>query len=295
LKIKKVTIMNEVKTETTATTLITKLPKSTMSQGEKKLTFDVDGMTCASCSSAVEKAAKKVPGIDMASVNLMTNQLTITYSEEPPAETEVIKAIEKAGYDAKLHRDEKSVIIPVEGMTCASCTAAVERTVKKLPGVLEVSVNLATNKAAVKYDGNLLRLSEIKKAIEKAGYTPKEIEKQSAEAILDDQKQALRRQWWRFIIAISFAVPLFYLAMGHMLNWPMPEWLHPMDYPLRFALTQLLLIDSNRRGRIQVLHGWFQNTLVRAPQHGFPDCRGYNGSNCLQRFSYLADRERGLF
>jgi len=234
--------MNEVNTETTTTALNTKPPKSTPSQGEKRLTFDVDGMTCASCSAAVEKAAKKVPGIDMASVNLMTNQLTITYSEAPPADSEVIKAIEKAGYDAKLHRDEKSVIIPVDGMTCASCSAAVERTIKKLPGALEVSVNLATNKASVKYDGNLLRLSEIKKAIEKAGYTPKEIEKQSAEAILDDQKQALNRQWWRFLIAIGFAVPLFYLAMGHMLNWPMPMWLHPMDYPLRFALIQLFLL-----------------------------------------------------
>ncbi|SCZ78295.1 heavy metal translocating P-type ATPase [Acidaminobacter hydrogenoformans] len=234
--------MSESKLNSQTTTLQTKAPEPQKSTKDKRLTFDVDGMTCASCSAAVEKAAKKLPGVEMAAVNLMTNQLTITYEDAPPSEADIIKAIEKAGYDAKPHRDEKEVVIPVDGMTCASCSAAVERTVKKLPGVMSVSVNLATNKAAVKYDGNLLRLSEIKKAIEKAGYTPKEIERQSAEALLDDQQQAMNRQWWRFRIAIGFAAALFYLAMGHMLGWPIPAALHPMHQPLRFALVQVVLL-----------------------------------------------------
>ena len=234
--------MSEAKINQPTTALQTKPPTPSQSAEEKRLTFDVDGMTCAACSAAVEKAAKKLPGIEMASVNLMTNQLTITYEATPPSETEIIQAVEKAGYAAKPHRDEKEVVIPVEGMTCASCTAAVERTLKKLPGVMSVSVNLATNKAAVKYDGNLLRLSEIKKAIEKAGYTPKEIERQSPEALLDDQQKAMTRQWWRFRIAIGFAAALFYLAMGHMLGWPIPEALHPMHQPLRFAMAQVVLL-----------------------------------------------------
>lgn len=234
--------MSEAKNNQPTTPLQTSPPASSQSAKEKRLTFDVDGMTCAACSAAVEKAAKKLPGIEIAAVNLMTNQLTIHYEDAPPSEAEIIKAVEKAGYAAKPHRDEKEVVIPVDGMTCASCSAAVERTLKKLPGVMSVSVNLATNKAAVKYDGNLLRLSEIKKAIEKAGYTPKEIERQSPEALLDDQQKAMARQWWRFRIAIGFAAALFYLAMGHMLGWPIPEALHPMHQPLRFALTQVVLL-----------------------------------------------------
>lgn len=233
--------MSEIKTEISPVPLNTALPKSERLAGTKSLTFDVAGMTCASCSVAVEKAARKLEGVADASVNLMTNQLVVTYDDLPPEDAVIIKAIEKAGYDATRHRDEKTVTIPVDGMTCAACSTAVERTLKKLPGTLEVSVNLMTNKAHVRYDAQLLRLSEIKKAIEKAGYIPKEIEKLSAEDVLDEQKMAMKRQWWRLTISAIFTLPLFYLAMGHMLNWPMPESLHPMDYPLRFALIQLVL------------------------------------------------------
>lgn len=235
-------MMNRNLPDIPATSLLSSIPAEQPAIKSGKLTFDVDGMTCASCSSAVEKAAKKLPGVQSAVVNLMTNQLTVAFGDLPPSEASLIQAIEKAGYDAKLHRDEKHVIIPIEGMTCASCSAAVERTVGKLPGVIEVSVNLATNKASVKYDTAALRLSEIKRAIEKAGYTPMEIEKQSADRILDAQKNSMNSQWMKFRIAIGFAIPLFYLAMGHMLKWPLPEWVHPMAFPLRFAVVQLLLL-----------------------------------------------------
>jgi Cu+-exporting ATPase len=238
--------MSDIKMNDISTPLLSRIPDQEQASqnvsGSKPLIFDIDGMTCASCAAAVEKAAKKVSGVESASVNLMTNQLMVTYTESPPVETDLIKNVVKIGYEAKLHRDEKNVVIPIEGMTCASCSAAIERALRKLPGTLDVSVNLMTNKAAIRYDGNILRLSEIKKAIVKVGYTPKEIEKQSAEDVLDDQKKSMMFQWWRFRIAIGFTIPLFYLAMGHMLGWPMPESLHPMQYPLRFALIQLLLL-----------------------------------------------------
>jgi Cu+-exporting ATPase len=138
----------------------------------------------------------------------------------------------------------KEVTIPVGGMTCAACASAIERTVRKLPGVDSVSVNLATEKALVSYDSALLRLSEIKQAITKAGYVPLAIE--TAARAVDEHKAAKEREirvlWIKFIISAAFSVPLLYIAMGAMLGWPIPAAIDAMNYPLRYALLELLLV-----------------------------------------------------
>ncbi len=139
----------------------------------------------------------------------------------------------------------REITIPVGGMTCASCSAAVERAIKKLPGIQVSSVNLATERAMVKYDPAAVRLSEIKGAIKKAGYEPLAMEEVSA-AKIDEHAAAKEREiksmWRKFIVAAAFSIPLLYLAMGHMLGWPLPKALHPMENPLLFALVQVALV-----------------------------------------------------
>ncbi len=139
----------------------------------------------------------------------------------------------------------REITIPVGGMTCASCSAAVERAIKKLPGIQVSSVNLATERAVVKYDPAAVRLSEIKGAIKKAGYEPLAMEAVSA-ARLDEHAAAKEREiksmWRKFIVSAAFSVPLLYIAMGHMIGWPLPKILHPMERPLFFALVQIVLV-----------------------------------------------------
>ncbi len=117
-----------------------------------------------------------------------------------------------------------------------------ERALKKLEGTKEVSVNLATGKANIKYDHNMIRISDIKEVIKKAGYEPLEIE---AESSVDKDKEAkeneMKALWKRFIIAVIFTIPLFYISMGHMMGAPLPMFLDPHHNPLNFALTQLFL------------------------------------------------------
>mgnify|MGYP001325928850 CR=1 FL=1 len=138
---------------------------------------------------------------------------------------------------------KKEVTIPVGGMTCAACVGAVERSVRKLPGVESVSVNLATEKALVAYDPASLRISEIKAAITKAGYTPLSLDSPAAE----DEHQAakdreVRSLWTRFAVSAAFALALLYVAMGAMLGLPVPEALHPMHHPMRYAIVELALL-----------------------------------------------------
>ncbi len=131
----------------------------------------------------------------------------------------------------------------VRGMTCASCAAAVERSVGKLPGVRSVSVNLATDKARIEYDASGLRVSEIKKAVERAGYEPlaldRETGKDEHQAVKEREARILR---FRFAVSAAFAIPLFYLAMGSMLLWPLPAAFDAMEHPLRLALVELALV-----------------------------------------------------
>lgn len=141
---------------------------------------------------------------------------------------------------------DKTVTIPIEGMTCAACTQSIERRLKKHAGVKSVAVNLATENAQVVYDLEQIRLSEIKQMIVKLGFTPKEAERRRS---LDEDKvrkdAELRDMWLRFIVAAIFTVPLFYIAMGPMISWlawPVPNFMEPMQYPLVYALIQIFLV-----------------------------------------------------
>jgi copper ion binding protein len=126
-----------------------------------------------------------------------------------------------AGYEAVEERKDKEVAIPVGGMSCAACAKAIERAVGKVVGVAAVSVNFATEKAAVKYDPSVARLSEIKQAIVKAGYTPLALE--GAKAV-DEHKAAKEREirtlWTKFAVSASSRSLSLYIAMGAMLGLP---------------------------------------------------------------------------
>ena len=128
----------------------------------------------------------------------------------------------------------------IEGMTCASCVRAVERVTSKLDGVSSANVNLATEKLSISYEPSKLRVSDIKNAIEKAGY--KAVEEEAA--IDTDKDSKLKEQkslWIRFIVSLVATVPLLYISMGHMVGLPLPEFIDPMMNPAAFATLQLLL------------------------------------------------------
>ena len=207
----------------------------------------ISGMTCASCAKAVERAVKKLDTSVVASVNIATEKLSISYDEDKVKSEDIEKAIEKAGFGIVKEVENKEVIIPIGGMTCASCVKAVERAVKKLDGVESVQVNLATEKATISYEVGKVKMYEIKNAIEKAGFKVLEIEKkQSVDEDKLRKEKEMKPLLTKFIVSAIFAIPLFYIAMGHMIPkpigpLPLPKIINPDINPLNFALTQLFL------------------------------------------------------
>jgi len=120
-------------------------------------------------------------------------------------------------------------------MSCATCARRVEQAIGKLEGIVNVSVNFATEKATIDYDPQKVRVSLIRETIEKAGY--KVLENNPSH---DDKQKEIKILWIKFIVSAVFAIPLLYIAMAPMMK--LPEIINHADYPLLIALVELALL-----------------------------------------------------
>ncbi|MDF2689186.1 MAG: copper-translocating P-type ATPase, partial [Microvirga sp.] len=108
------------------------------------INIPVQGMTCASCVSRVEKAIRSVKGVTAASVNLATERAHVEFAPAEADPVAVAEAIRATGYEPS----DTTIALKIDGMTCASCVSRVEKALKRVPGVLEANVNLATERAS---------------------------------------------------------------------------------------------------------------------------------------------------
>lgn len=209
-----------------------------------KKILTITGMHCASCANAVEKSISKLEGVTSASVNIATEKLTVEFDEKKMNIDTIKNAVVNAGYGVKEEaKSNKQILLPIAGMTCASCAKSVERAIAAIEGVADVSVNIATEKARVIYDPSKTRISEIKNAVDQAGYKALELETvNEADSDKIDKDKARNNLWVRFLVAVIFTAPLFYISMGHMVGLPVPDIINSDLNPLNFALAQLILV-----------------------------------------------------
>ncbi|MDR2740771.1 MAG: heavy metal translocating P-type ATPase [Treponema sp.] len=230
--------------------------------------LNIGGMTCAACAGRIEKTVRKIEGVGTATVNLASEKLFVEFADAQTL-TSVKEAVVKIGYEVREKPKGATVTIPIGGMTCAACSARVEKAIRKLEGIESASVNLATEKASVVYNPQVLRLSAIKEAIEKAGYQALEASKDGA---LDEDRLRKEREIktlrTKFIVAVSFAVPLLYIAMVPMIKLftlPFPKALAPMNFPLIYALVELILVIPIIIAGNKFYTVGFKNLLHRSP------------------------------
>jgi len=208
--------------------------------------LNIRGMTCAACAQRIEKAVRKLSGIEQANVNLASEKLFVEFDKDTIPLQSIKEVVGKIGYEVVEKNDSQSVTIPIGGMTCAACAQRVEKAIKKLDGVESVSVNYATEKATVLYHPQQLRLSGIRETIQKTGYTVLEITKAD---VADEDRNRKQREikilWIKFIVSAVFSLPLLYIAMVPMIKvvrLPFPTGLDPMNYSLIYGLVELLLV-----------------------------------------------------
>lgn len=193
-----------------------------------ELSFKVGGMTCASCVARVEKALEAVPGVETATVNLATEKATVRAESGTSFQT-LSLAIEKAGYDVL----NESVSLSIIGMTCASCVMRVENAIRKVPGVIDASVNLATEKAQIKTTG--VSSEVLIAAIEKAGYDALLVVDRTTQ---EESRRALPN-WWPVALSALFSIPLVLpmIGMPFGYQWVLPGWLQlALATPVQFWL-----------------------------------------------------------
>ncbi|MDR1627082.1 MAG: heavy metal translocating P-type ATPase, partial [Spirochaetia bacterium] len=231
-------------------------------------TLSIGGMTCAVCAGRIEKTVRKIEGVSSAAVNLASEKLFVEYAD-PKTLSAVKEAVVKIGYQVLEKPRGLSVAIPIGGMTCAACSARVEKAVRKLEGIESATVNLATEKATVVYNPAAIRISAIKEAIEKAGYKALEISRDGAadEDKLRKEKE-IRVLKTKFAVAASLGFPLLYIAMAPMITWfrlPFPKALAPMEFPLVYALVELALVIPIMAAGYRFYTVGFKNLLHRSP------------------------------
>ena len=217
-----------------------------------QIELPVTGMTCSACVRNVERGLSKQAGIGEAVVNFATERASIHYDPDTLQLDDIIARIEKSGYGVATAQ----IDLPITGMTCAACVNNVERAVKKVDGVIDVSVNLATEYATVRYVPGVVGRRGLIAAVKKAGYgvidtasmtEPADAEAEARQAEIDQQKRLIT-------IGALFTLPLFILSMSrhfmHTADWIMAAfpWLMWGGWPFVFgALATPVVIIVGRQ------------------------------------------------
>ncbi|NOX36772.1 MAG: copper-translocating P-type ATPase [Calditrichaeota bacterium] len=222
-------------------------------EGGKELTLPVAGMTCASCAFHVEKALKSAPGVADARVNLATEHARVILKTDHPQMDKLVEAIEQAGYEVPT----ETLSFQVGGMTCASCAQHVERALRKLPGVLEASVNLATETARVTYVRELVDWSDLKRAVTEVGYQVVEPETTAGEEV-DETERKMHQARFRMWVAWGFTIPIIlwmFLEMFFGIYWPSKTVFHLGMIVLSLPVLFWVGRQTFSSGFAAVLHG----------------------------------------
>ena len=210
------------------------------------MTLSIDGMTCASCVGRVERGLAAVPGLGDVSVNLATETARFAF-DDPGAVAQAIAKLHDLGYPVR----HSAVTLNVGAMTCASCVGRVERALAAVPGVLEVSVNLASETARVTFAEGASDATALARAATQAGY-PADLARADASATRTARKEEEARVLARrFALAAALTLPVFLMEMGghlfHAVHMAIENSIgQQTSWLIQFVLTTLVLAGPGR-------------------------------------------------
>lgn len=205
-----------------------------MSAKNKEAVFQISGMTCAACSSRIEKVLNKMDGVEAANVNLALEKSTIQYDPEKVKAEDLQRKIEALGYGVVTEKVE----LNISGMTCAACSNRIEKGLNKMDGVMRASVNLALETATIEYNPAILEPKDLMNRIEKLGYGAAVKVDQNETDPMGHRQKAIEKQKHKFILSAILSFPLLWTMVGHFSFTTfmyIPDFL--MDPWVQFALA----------------------------------------------------------
>ncbi|MFL6562974.1 MAG: heavy metal translocating P-type ATPase, partial [Bacillus sp. (in: firmicutes)] len=198
---------------------------------KEQLKLDITGMTCAACSTRIEKVLNKMDGVE-ANVNLAMESAAISFDTELVSSNDIITKIENLGYGVRFEKAELDVF----GMTCAACSTRIEKVLNKIDGIKNASVNLATESAAIEFNPNEITIEQMLQKIDKIGYEAKEkVHRRTKQQYKEEE---IRQKKRRFLLSVILSVPLLYTMLAHLpvnLGLPMPHLLMSPWFQLLLA------------------------------------------------------------
>ncbi|MBU1670266.1 MAG: heavy metal translocating P-type ATPase [Actinobacteria bacterium] len=245
--------------------------------GSIRLLVPVGGMTCASCVDKMEKGLSRLNGVSSVSANLASDTVEFSYDPARVAPSRVVDEIRSLGYEPHLAR----VILPIEGMTCASCVQNVENALRRLPGTVEANVNFGTETASVVYDPSLTGPREFRTAVSAAG-DYRVLEAVEGEDVRDVQAKAQkdyeRSLLTRFLVALPISVVVMVLSFSDHI-----PWLRSIDMKVLFWIMFVLTVP------VMFYCGWpFLKGAWAALKHKSADMNTLISVGSLSAFLYSA-------
>jgi len=211
---------------------------------KKKILLNIKGMHCPSCETIIKEELVELAGVGDISVNAQTGSAELTLDESKNSESDVIDAVKKAGYTAEIKaeikisvnpssEDSKPILVTENnfkedkpaavdsnanqrislslfGMHCSSCANIIERSLKKVPGVKQASVNFAAEKASIIYDEARINPPAFIEAIAKAGYKAELVDSKDADYDRRKREQEIKSYFKKFWFSFVFSFPMLY-------------------------------------------------------------------------------------
>lgn len=228
--------------------------KSRISSNMATITLPVEGMSCASCVNTIEDALNSTTGVEKAVVNFASEKVTIEYGPQMLTDRDLVRVIEASGYHVASISEK--VIFKIGGMTCASCAQTIEKALNKAEGVMEASVNLATEQAVIEFNAAMTNLAELEKVIEGTGYTVIRKEGEvTGEDKGDEDLIKLEKAKKLLIYALIPETVVMGMMMVHFMMTPIPYYnaiIALLGFPIVFIFgwgTHQSSIRALRHGR----------------------------------------------
>jgi len=212
-------------------------------------------MTCATCAGTVEKALAALPGVTSTSVNLASEKAAVEYDPQIADAASLVRAVENVGYGVV----SDDITLAIVGMHCATCALTIEDTLKIADGVITANVNLAAEKATIRYNPEVTLMSQLKRLVVGAGYQAVSADTTVRDFEREAREREARQLKSRVIFSFALAIPVFVLSMISPLTPTVNNWvLLALTTPVQFFVGWQFYVGTykalrNKRANMDTL------------------------------------------
>ena len=190
----------------------------------QKESLKIAGMSCAACALRIEKGLGKVEGVSSANVNFAMERATVEFDDKLANTQKLEQVVAKLGYSIikEVETKDSNAVFKITGMSCAACSAKIEKRLSKLGGVSKANVNLTTEKATVEFDPSEIKISEMIKAIEALGYKAEKAEEITQDREKEQREKEIKKLKITLIFSIILSSPLLLAMILSLLRIDVP-------------------------------------------------------------------------